>query len=398
MLAYLTNQYPLPTLSFIRREIAALEAQGIEILRIGLRRWEGTLVDPGDRDEASKTRYVLDGGAFGLALGTAASMLAHPVRFLRALRQALRLGRRSNRGVFLHLVYLAEACVAVRWIRKSGASHVHSHFGTNATTVALLCRVLGGPPYSFTLHGPLEFDEPEALGIGEKVRHAAFAAAISEFTRSQMYRWCDAADWPRIHVVRCGVDRSFLDAPAVPPPAEPRLVCVARLDENKGHLTLIEAAAEVAKTGAKFELVLVGDGPLRPLVGERIAARRLGDQVRITGWQSNAEVRRAMSESRALVLPSFAEGLPVVCMEALAMRRPVLSTFIAGIPELVEPGVCGWLVPAGAVGPLAQAMLEVLRTPAKELLAMGESGARRVEENHDVAKEASKLARLIGVR
>lgn len=393
-LAYLINQYPAPSQSFIRREILALEGKGLEIRRFGMRRWDGELVDEGDRSEQSKTRYVLDAGAVGLALGVVARMLRHPLKFARALRAAIRLGRGSSRGAFLHLVYFAEACVLARWLEKGGVRHVHSHFGTNSTTVALLCRYLGGPPFSFTLHGPEEFDEPLGWALGEKAKHASFVAAISEFTRSQLYRWADGKDWPKIHVVRCGVDRAFLAQEADVPPAAPRLVSIGRLGEQKGHLVLIDAVARLAREGVPFELSLVGDGPMRPKIEKRIAEHGLEGKVKISGWKSNDEVRRALRDARALVLASFAEGLPVAFMEALALGRPVVTTFVGGIPELVEPGVTGWLVPAGAVAPLAEAIREVLALPPEELARLGRAGAERVRSLHDADREAERLRGL----
>ena len=140
-----------------------------------------------------------------------------------------------------------------------------------------------------------------------------------------------------------------------------------------------------------FNLVLVGDGELRPEVETEISLLGLGDHVSIYGWASEAEVKQNIWDSRALVLPSFAEGLPVVIMESLALHRPVISTYVAGIPELVVPGECGWLVPAGNVESLADAMVEVLEASPGELQAMGANGAKRVAKDHDVNVEASRL-------
>src|SRR5262249_15179262 len=198
-----------------------------------------------------------------------------------------------------------------------------------------------------------------------------FTAAVSEFTRSQLYRWSDRADWSRIHVIHCGLDGTFLDAGTSAIPEAQRLVCVGRLAEQKGPLLLIEAAGQLAAEGVMFELVLVGDGPLRSPIEQRIEQLRLRQHVRLAGWQDAMAVRDEILQARAVVLPSFAEGLPVVLMEALALGRPVISTYIAGIPELVEPGVCGWLVPAGAVGPLVDAMRAALTTSVGELERLG---------------------------
>jgi colanic acid/amylovoran biosynthesis glycosyltransferase len=172
------------------------------------------------------------------------------------------------------------------------------------------------------------------------------------------------------------------------------LVCVARLAEQKGHLLLLEAAAKLKQDGTQFQLVLVGDGPMRPLVEARIRELDLGDRIVLTGWLSGKDVRKQIVTSRALLLPSFAEGLPVVLMEAFILGRPVVATYVAGIPELVEPGASGWLVPAGSVDALAEAMRTVLLAPPAQLVQMAKLGAKRVVSEHDAFHEASKLAAL----
>ena len=141
--------------------------------------------------------------------------------------------------------------------------------------MALLTRALGGPPYSFTVHGPEEFDHPEALSIGEKIERSAFVVAVSDFGKSQLCRWCDADHWEKIHVVRCGVDAAFLAAGPQPISDVPRFVCVGRLAEQKGQLLLLDALARLADEGHDFEMVLAGDGPMRPLIEKRIARLKL---------------------------------------------------------------------------------------------------------------------------
>ena len=392
--AYLVNQYPRISHSFIRREIAALEAGGLAVARFSVRRAAEALVDPEDQAEAARTRVLLDAGPAALLLAVLHTLLGRPRRFGQALQLMFRLGRRADRGWIAHAAYLAEACLLRQWLAAAGAAHLHAHFATNPATVALLCHVLGGPAYSFTVHGPHEFDRPEFLAMTAKIEGAAFVAAVSSFGRSQLYRWCGHAHWPRIQVIRCGVDRSYLDQPAPPVPDVPRLVCVGRLCEQKGQLLLVEALSRLVADRVPCELVLVGDGELRPQIEALAAARGVTDRLTITGWAAGDEVSRQLQAARALVLPSFAEGLPVVIMEALALGRPVVSTYIAGIPELVVPGVCGWLVPAGSVTHLTDALREVLATPADQLTRLGAAGRERVALRHDVRTEAGKLARL----
>jgi colanic acid/amylovoran biosynthesis glycosyltransferase len=393
-IAYLVNQYPKVSHSFIRREIAGVEACGIPVARFSLRSCSAELVDEVDKLEQELTQVVLEIGKLGLLFALIRVAITRPVRFLSALWLMLEVGWGSERGVLRHFAYLVEACVLLGWFSNLGVTHVHAHFGTNSTTVAMLCRVLGGPPYSFTAHGPEEFDKAREISLTEKINRSAFVVAVSSFGKSQLYRWCSPEQWSKIHIVHCGVDKLFLKQPHNPIPDRPQLVCVGRLSEQKGHLLLVEAASRLAAEGLPFKLVFVGDGPLRSQIETLIAQHGLQDHIEITGWASSPEVQQQILASRALVLPSFAEGLPVVIMEALALERPVLSTYVAGIPELVESGVNGWLVPPGSVEALTAAMRTALHLPVEKLEQMGRLGALRVAEQHDAAIEASKLAAL----
>jgi colanic acid/amylovoran biosynthesis glycosyltransferase len=393
--AYLLNQYPQPSQTFIRRELMALEQLGQPVERFTIRSWEGTLVDPEDIVEKRRTRVVLGVGMLGLVRAMFVVFISRPWSFFSALRLALTVGWTGERGLLRHLVYLAEACVLLRWWTKTPIDHVHAHFGTNATTVAMLTRRLGGPPYSFTVNGPEEFDRPESLHLSEKIRHAQFVVAISSFGRSQLCRWSEYGSWAKLRVVRCGLDKLFLSQPLTPPSQSARIVCVARLEEQKGLFVLIEAAAALRRAGVDFELTVIGDGRLRRPIEQLIDRYDLSQNVRLLGWQSSERVRQELLASRALVLPSFAEGLPVVIMESFALGRPVVSTYVGGIAELVEPGICGWLVPAGAAEPLTAAMRAVLEAPVSLLAEYGAAGARRVAEQHVATKEAAALLAAI---
>ncbi len=392
-IAYLINVYPRPNQTFIRREIAALQGRGITICRFALRPWKDD-IDPADACEREQTRFVLGVGAFGLLLTTLTTLLTRPAAFFRTARLTFTIGRRSERGLLWHIPYLAEACVLRKWLADCAADHVHCHYGTNTATIAMLARELGGPTYSFTAHGPEEFDKPEFLAMGEKIRRSAFVVAVSNYGRSQLYRWVSHEQWPKVQVVHCGVDDQFLSPASEPFPSASRLVSVGRLSEQKGQLLLAAAAAQLAKSGLEFELVLIGEGEMRAEIERYIDRHNLRRHVKLVGWMNGDQIRREMLASRALVMPSFAEGLPVVVMESLALERPVVSTYIAGIPELVTPGQCGLLIPAGSVDALADAMRYVLTADPEQLKSMGIEGARRVRERHNATIEAGKLASL----
>jgi colanic acid/amylovoran biosynthesis glycosyltransferase len=393
-IAYLVNQYPKVSHTFIRREILALERRGFEVTRIALRGWDGDVVDNEDQRERERTRYVLRDGFIPLIFALLRMLLTRPVRSIRAFALAWRMAHPTDRPFPLHFAYLAEACRLAFWLRSSGAQHLHAHFGTNSAEVAMLAHVLGGPPWSFTVHGPEEFDKPQFIGLAEKIRRCAFAIAISSFGRSQMYRTVDHDYWHKIHVVRCGLEPGFFSGAPTFSPDTRRLVCVGRLCEQKGQLLLVDAVRLLRERGVDVSLTLAGDGELRLVIEELIQRYQLETSISITGWLSSDGVRNQMIGARALVLPSFAEGLPVVIMEAMALRRPIISTFVAGIPELVTEGDHGWLVPAGDVEALAEAIHSCLKTTPDILEKMGCSAFDKVITSHDADNEAAKLSAL----
>jgi glycosyltransferase involved in cell wall biosynthesis len=390
-LLYLISEYPKVSHSFVRREIEAVQAEGHAVDRVAIRGWDLPLADPADIRERSHTTYVLRQGSLRLLWASVACALRSPGRFSAAAALAWRMSRRGDRSLPYHVMYLMEAAWISRLMDGKGYDHLHAHFGTNPAEVAALVSELTKVPFSFTAHGPDEFDRPEAIHLREKVAHSAFAVAVSSFGRSQLMRWSRQADWPKIKVVHCGVDSMFLAEEPTPVSADPTLVCVGRLSGQKGQLLLLEAAAHLRRQQVPFQLVLAGDGEMRPEIEEAIARWDLARNVRITGWISAEQVRTELLAARALVLPSFAEGLPVVIMEAMALGRPVISTFIAGIPELVQSGETGWLVPAGNVEALVDALKACLSAAPATLDEMGQAARRRAAARHDARLEAQRL-------
>jgi colanic acid/amylovoran biosynthesis glycosyltransferase len=392
--AYIVNHYPKVSHSFIRREILELEQRGLRIFRVSIRGWDVPVVDPKDIEELKRTTFVLKVGVVQILLACLVQAITSPLRFCSAALLALRLMRGSDRPAVWHLFYLAEACWIAPRIRKRKISHLHAHFGTNPTEVAALTAILTGVTYSFTVHGPEEFDKVHSIHLATKVKRAAFVVAISSYCRSQIYRVTDYRSWDRIKVVHCGVDLAFAKLGEIEAPRNNTLVCVGRLSEEKGQLLLVEAMADLAKERQDFELVLVGDGELREPIEMMIARHGLSKQVRITGWATAEQVKYEMLNARAVILPSFAEGLPVVLMEAMILGRPVLSTFVAGIPELVVDGKTGWLFPAGSKRDMLDAIRECLVTPVDVLQEMGRCGRTRALKRHNLSRQADLLLEL----
>ena len=393
-IAYLVNCYPAPSHSFIRREIAGVEATGLTVLRYSIRAAPPSLPDPRDAAEREVTTTVLTQGVFALVGALAAQIITHPAGFLRAIGRALAMARASWGSAWRQLAYLAEAAWLCRAWRREGVTHVHAHFGTNPAAVARLARAWGGPRYSFTVHGPDEFDTPLSGDLQGKIADAAFVAGISSYGRSQLMRWSTPEDWAKIAVVRCGVDASFLNCDAGDPPDNATLCCVARLSPQKGLHILVEAIAKVAPERPDLRVIIVGDGPLRASLEQQAATLGVTGNIAFVGTAGGDAVRQHLLDARAFILPSFAEGLPVVLMEALALRRPVITTWVAGIPELVD-GKVGWLAPAGDVAALADAIRAALAAPVADLARMGDEGRRRVAAAHDAMANGAELAALI---
>ncbi|HHX88930.1 MAG TPA: glycosyltransferase family 4 protein [Paracoccus sp.] len=398
-IGYILNTYPSPSHSFIRREIRALERRGLAIHRLAMRPDDSPLPDPADREEAAVTEYARAQGALALVWALFLVGLAHPVRIYSALALAIRTGRRSEAGVLRHLMHYLEAAWVTRRAMELKLDRLHAHFGTDPATVAMLAQAMGAPPYSFTVHGPGEFDKPAAISLDQKAERADFVVAISSYGRSQISRWVPHRLWPCLHVVHCGIEPlTFAEPPPLPAARPLVLVSIGRFAEQKGQLLLLDAMAEAVRRGVDVRLVLIGDGEMRPLIERSITHHGLGRHVTLTGWLDEAGVLRELARAHGMVLPSFAEGLPMVLMEAMAAGRPAIATWVAGIPELMQHGKTGWLVPAGDCPALVEAITDMSMTTDARLGRMAKTARARALMRHDIDTEAGKLATLFNQR
>jgi glycosyltransferase involved in cell wall biosynthesis len=392
-IGYLSSEYPCVSHTFIRREILGLEKLGHNITRIGIRRGE-ILVDADDLAELEKTHTIVGTGQVSSQLRNFfVGLRTSKLKVLRGLRTAFRLGWVSHRGMTKHLLYFFEAIILHGIIREQKVSHLHVHFGNNAAAIALICKQSGGPSFSMTVHGPDEFDAPVGESLGNKVSESLFTTAITSYCRGQLMRWTPHEHWDRIHEIHCTVGPEWFDA-SQPLTDQKDLVCVGRLTRNKGQLLLIEAVAEAKTRGFSGKLVLVGDGEMRTAIEKRISDLQLESQVELLGWQSGSVIQHHIANCRCLVLASFAEGLPVVIMESMAMKRPVISSLITGIPELIQNNIDGWLVTSGDRRSLANAIVEMSEMPVEDIEKMGAASQKRVLERHSTDTEVGKLEKL----
>lgn len=392
-ICYFVNQYPKVSHTFIRREILALEKLGAKVTRIAARNNPEELVDATDISELDKTQCIASTNKGKLLSSGFDVFIEKPFLFIKVVATALSLGFYDNCRFIKNLIYLLEACRLLMICRQEDVQHVHAHFGTNSTSVVFMCRLLGGPKYSFTVHGPEEFDKPLQISLSKKIYHSDFVVAITSYCRSQLFRWSAFKHWDKVKEVHCAVDEEMTEKSAMPITASNVFVSIGRLCEQKGQMLMLKALAALKSKGVEFELHLVGDGELRAEVEAFVKQEGLDENVHLLGWQSSEQIVDLLDQSTALLLPSFAEGLPVVIMEAYARSRPVLSTYIAGIPELVDED-SGWLVPAGNVSLLSEKIQSVIDTPISQLELLGRNGREKVVLRHSSDVEAEKLLRF----
>ena len=393
-IAYLTNQYPKISHTFIRREIRALEAQGVAVTRFALRRAAEDFSDPDDQRELERTEILTAYGASALAQAVARIIRAKPRTFIAALRQTVRMGWRSQRGLARHGAYLAEACLLQERCAAKGITHLHVHHGTNPAAVALLCKMLGGPPYSLTVHGPEEFENAPRHALQVKIAHAVFVIAVSEWGLEQLRQACDPTQHQKIFLVRNGADENYIAPAPVPIPDTPQFLWVGRLAEQKDPLLVLEAMTRLCEIQTDCTITLFGDGPLRAAMEQEITRRALAPNILLKGWANGEQILQELRNVRALVMSSRAENVPSVIMEALLQERPVISTNVGGVCELVQDNETGWLIPPGDAHALADAMRCALETPPAALQQMGKTGRAFILQHFSLEQTTAALERL----
>lgn len=394
-LAYLLSRYPAVSHSFLLNEIVQLREIGFDIEVASINPPDRLLKDlsPVEFAESSNTYYIKSLPRIRVAVVILRTLLTRPRVFFRGLTAALRLGGWDLRAKLFALFYFAEAILLGDWMERRGYAHLHVHFSTAVATVGLLTSIAWEVPYSLSVHGPDEFHSVSEFYLTQKVERAKFILCISDYCRSQLMRASSPMYWGKFEVVRLGVD------PAVFAPRRLEkkngdgfdIVCVGRLVPAKGQLILVRAFADLLAQGYNVHLKIVGDGVDRKQLESFVDSCGLTSAVEFKGALSHKETRQVLEEADLFVLASFAEGLPVALMEAMAMEIPCVSTYVAGIPELIRDGVDGLLVPASSQEALTGAMKSMIDKPLlrRELAA---AGRRRVLAFYNLAENARALA------
>ncbi|MBK8598552.1 MAG: glycosyltransferase [Holophagales bacterium] len=399
-LAYLVSRYPAISHTFILREVLALRARGFEISVASIN--DPDRPDAGltaeERAEAASTYYVKRHGVPGAFGAFLSALFTRPAGFFRGLASAVRLGGTDPKALAKQLAYFVEALMVGRFVTKKGLSHLHVHFMTPASAVGLLVSKVFPVTFSMTAHGPDELYDVTAYRLREKLEASRFVCTIGRYCRSQLMRLTDPCHWEKYEVTPLGVDlAAFSPRPFREAPDPFEVICVGRLVPAKGQHVLLSAVAGLVAGGRRILLRFVGDGPDRASLEEEAKSRGLGPAVVFEGSVNQDRIRALYGTADVFALASFAEGIPVVLMEAMAMEIPCVTTFITGIPELIRDGVDGLLVAPSDEEALAGALARLMDDPALRR-TLGPAGRRRVAERYELTRNVEVLAKVFQKR
>lgn len=399
-LAYLVSEYPAVSHTFILREVRRLRMRNFDVrvasVNSPLQPIGEMAVD--DREETRTTFYIKRAGAVGAAKAHLRALRQRPAAYFRGLIFALSLAGTDLRQLLYSVFYFTEALMLGNWMKDQGLGHAHIHFANPASTVGLIASRIFAIGFSFTVHGPDEFYDVHGQHLTEKIEGSSFVLCIGYFARSQLMRISPRINWNKFEVVPLGVDLKVFAASPARPAREPfRVLCVGRLVPAKGQHVLIAAIDRLVKRGRRIHLQLVGDGPDRAALECEVNCRELAEHVSFAGSVNQDRIGQFYREADAFALASFAEGIPVVLMEAMAMEIPCVATMITGIPELIRDGIDGLLVIPADDHALAVALERLIDDEALRN-RLGEAGRRRVSEKYDLDKNIDQLTRVFRAR
>jgi colanic acid/amylovoran biosynthesis glycosyltransferase len=393
-IAYLSNPYPAISHTFIYREIESLRKKGIEIATVSVSQTpDKEKMTIAEQQEAERTLVLKDTSVVSILASCVSLFLHSPAGFLKMTMHALTLCFRGPKNPVKALGYLAEAIILLAWLRKKQITHIHEHFANPTAFVAMLCKRYGGISYSLSIHGPDVFSQVDSTMLADKVKEATFIRCISNYCKSQIMLITPHHLWKQHHIVRCGVDTDIFHARTPPENTVPQILCVGRLCPAKGQHILIEACGKLREQGVSFAMRFVGDGPERTSLEDLSQELGLEEFIHFTGVLGQDEVKKEYEKADFFVLPSFAEGVPVVLMEAMAMTIPVISTRITGIPELIDHGTDGLLATPGDVDDLAS-QLHLLLEDRAFGERLGAAGRNKVSEKYSQEKNNAELAEI----
>jgi colanic acid/amylovoran biosynthesis glycosyltransferase len=395
-IAYLVSEYPGISHTFILREVRGLRKLGFAIKTASINHPDrpSEKLTAQEREEAGATFFVKPSGLGGALKAHIAALARRPLKYLAAMAFALRLGGTDLKKMLYGLFYFVEAVMIGEWMREAGMRHLHVHFATPASTVGLIVANIYPIGLSLTVHGPDEFYDAPGYCLAEKIAGASFICCIGMYARSQLMKLSPPEHWSKFEVAPLGL---FLDefAPRVALRASDcfEILSVGRLVAAKGQHILLAAIHHLVRGGRNVRLRLVGDGPDRRSLEDDARRRGLDGVVVFEGSVNPDRIRAIYEAADVFALASFAEGIPVVLMEAMAMEIPCVATFITGIPELIRDGEDGLLVAPSDDAALADAVRRLM-DDAELRRRLGQTGRKRVVEHYNLDLNIPRLGEI----
>lgn len=406
--AYIVVMYPRVSHTFVQNEVWALRDHNVDVTTISIRKpGKDQLLSRRDEFDAAHSINVLP-LSWKSAQNILMTALRHPVALSKTIAEALRKAPKTARAKLWSLFYVTESLVVWNEAKHRDIRHLHAHFANVGSDVAHLASFFGNLvsdtasewTWSFTMHGPAEFSDVKRFGLKQKAEAANAIACISDFCRSQLMALTPPESWAKMQVVHCGVDLTRfapVDRTGRSDQGRPvEILSVGRLVPVKAQHLLIEAIARLKADGVNVHLTLVGDGPSRGALQRSVSERQLNDVITFTGNVGQDHIRNLYEAADIFALPSFAEGVPVVLMEAMATGLPVVTTRIAGIPELVEHGESGLVVSPGNLDALLEALRTLLNDDELRHL-YGKAGRKAVEEGFDIQATSRQVLSLFNI-
>ncbi len=396
-IAYLMTHYPRVALTFISGEIDAIERRGRSIVPIALNLPLAADMAADEAVSRQHRTYYLKSSIWQLGTATVGTFLSHPLSMARILSLAVKSARWDLSLMMRRIAHVFYACLTAQLCRANSISHLHAHFGQTPATIAwFACEIFNSTStksltWSFTIHGFQDFVDDAVARLDLKAKSAKFVVCISDFTKSQLCRVTDPQLWDRFHVVRCGIDlNAFPQRTGRSIRKVPRIISVARLSPEKGHLILLHAIKLLQEDGNDVQLQIVGSGPFEHAIQREADLLGIGETVLFTGERLPQEVSILLAEADIFCLPSFSEGLPVSIMEAMAIGVPVVSTWISGIPELATNEETALTVPASNAPALA-AVLKRMMNDEKLRDMLVKNARAKVERMHSIENNSDTL-------
>jgi glycosyltransferase involved in cell wall biosynthesis len=393
-IAYLVSKYPSVNHTYILREIRELRKLGWEVhvasIRPDTRPTDDLTAE--EREEQSSTWPLTTQGIGGAVLAHLTTLMTKAPTYAAGILYAFRLGGGCLGKTFRNLLYFTEALMAGRWMQNRGLGHMHIHF---ASTVGLFVAKVFPVTISITIHGPAEFEDTAGFYLRDKIQAALFVSAISSYGRSQLMKASTPSQWHKIELLPLGIDPDrFVSGTALSfAPDTFDIISVAQLTPVKAQHILIDAVARLVQEGREVRLRLVGEGADRPSLENHIFECGLSAKVSLEGALNQDYLRNLYRESDVFALASFAEGVPVVLMEAMAMEIPCVATWIAGIPELIQDGVDGLLVAPSDVDQLSTAIRRLMDDPDLRT-RITIAGRRKIIDKYNLSVNTGRLAEV----